>query len=338
MQTTILASGFLRTTGLCFLVVFMTVATTATTATAALRAVLSIGTNTVRLLIVADEEAGALSLLEHHALGTRLGEGLGQDGDLQLAAMERTLEACLQFATIARERGALLECIATSVLRRARNADNFAHRFEASVRAPLVVIDGEREAAWGFAGAVAQDRPPGRTAMLDIGGGSTECAIGTAGIVETAISCEIGTVRLTEAFPALSGSAPGAPAWRAARAARDVIREALTPLRGQGLVNEMRAVAGTPCTLAALVVGAAQQSIRGRMLDRPTTERLLAQLLDCDLAARRALPGILPQRADILAAGALLLLGALDALGIERARVETNDLLLGYLLSSRPLG
>jgi exopolyphosphatase/guanosine-5'-triphosphate,3'-diphosphate pyrophosphatase len=70
-------------------------------------------------------------------------------------------------------------------------------------------------------------------------------------------------------------------------------------------------------------------------LMRATVDDVVRRLLDLTLEERRALPGMLPQRADIIVAGALVLSESLRALGVEAGRLEQNDLLLGYLAMRR---
>jgi exopolyphosphatase/guanosine-5'-triphosphate,3'-diphosphate pyrophosphatase len=305
-----------------------------------LRAVLSIGTNTVRVLVVVDRANGRLEEIEHHAIGTRLGEGLAERGVLSEAAMGRTLDAAKTIAARARSHGASLVCIATSAMRRAENAGVFAERLQAVTGAPLRIIDGTEEAAASFRGATYGDAlgEAHRIAVLDIGGGSTECAVGSGGVVEDSVSLEIGTVRLTERFPGLNGSVPGASAREAAQAARAFVARGLTPFAAFAEVRELRAVAGSPATIAAIATGSDVEKVRGVRLTREIVESTLEHLLAASLEERRVMPGMLPQRADVLVAGAILLGEAMDALGCEETLVETNDLLLGYLLRHAAFG
>jgi exopolyphosphatase/guanosine-5'-triphosphate,3'-diphosphate pyrophosphatase len=297
------------------------------------RALISLGTNTVRLL-VAREAGGTLEQLEHLAEGTRLGEGVRESGRLAPAAVARTLAVVARFRDVALRYDATLAAIATSALRRARDAAAFAERFESLAGVPLQVIDGLTEAAASFAGATYGVPSSERVAVLDVGGGSTECATGCAGRLEAAVSCEIGSVRVSEVFPALTGGEPGPPARAAAEAARIVVREALAPLLELPKAAMLRAVAGTPATLAALETASDVERVRGYRLTRAAVEAWLGRLLDVPLAARRAFPGMIAQRADILPGGALIVSEALGLLGCDAAVVETNDLLLGYLLDS----
>jgi exopolyphosphatase/guanosine-5'-triphosphate,3'-diphosphate pyrophosphatase len=295
--------------------------------------VVSLGTNTVRLLVVSADGDRGLAQIEHRQIGTRLGEGLGDAGDLQPEAMARTLAAAREFAEVARSHGAVVCAIATSAMRRAANAADFVKRLDAEAGLSLEILDGTAEAEASFRGATyGTVVGGGRTAVLDIGGGSTECAVGSAGVLEAARSVEIGSVRLTEAFPDLSGAKPGAPAREAARSARRWLGEKLAPLGELRPVDTLLAVAGTALTIGAVAFDSHVDRVAGGILTRETLDATVDRLLDLDLEARRLLPGMLPQRADVLAGGGLIASESLRILGVASARLESNDLLLGHLV------
>ncbi len=304
-----------------------------------LRALISLGTNTVRLLVVRDEPGRELEQIEHDQIGTRLGEGLADSGAFAPAAVERTLAAVATFAARARTCGASLAGIATSAMRRADDADAFAERFAEVAGVSLVVIAGQTEAEASFLGAThGADLGGARIAVLDIGGGSTECAAGSAGRLDAATSLELGSVRVAERFPDLRGTSPGDAARAAAGRARIDIARILAPLAAFAPVAQLRCVAGTPLTIAAVAFASHVDRVSGRTLSLATIDATIDRLLDLDLGARRALPGMLPQRADVLAAGGLILSESLRALGVDEALLESNDLLLGYLAMTRPRG
>jgi exopolyphosphatase/guanosine-5'-triphosphate,3'-diphosphate pyrophosphatase len=297
------------------------------------RAVISLGTNTARLLVARDEADGRIVQLEHRQIGTRLGEGLHEDGTLAPQAVERTLAAVMEFVAVARERHASLASIATSAVRRASDARAFAARMASLTGVPLQILAGRREAEASFRGATYELPHDGsRIAVVDVGGGSTECAIGRDGRLDAARSIEIGSVRVAECFPELMGTAPVALARAAADGARAAIAEALAPLGALPPVERVRCVAGTPMTVAAVLAASHVDRVSGTTLSRADLDATIARLLELTLAERRALPGMLAQRADILPAGGLILSEALRLLGAESGVLEANDLLLGFLL------
>jgi exopolyphosphatase/guanosine-5'-triphosphate,3'-diphosphate pyrophosphatase len=260
---------------------------------------------------------------------------LSESGKLNARAMERTLRAVAEFVARSKAHQAQLSSIATSAVRRADNAAEFGERMRALTSVELRVLEGEHEAAASFRGAMYGAPHDGAVrAVLDIGGGSTEFATGRDARLERAGSVEIGSVRITERFPDLAGNVPGTRARAAAAQARRAIAHELEFLKTFEPVIEVRAVAGTPLTLGAIAFASSVDKVSGRALSRANLDALIERLLDLPLAERRVVPGMLAQRADILPGGGLILSEALRLLGIAEARLESNDLLLGYLLEA----
>ncbi len=296
---------------------------------------MSFGSNTVRLLIVRDGPGGGVEQIEHRQTGTRLGEELRDGGTLAPEAVRRTLDAAAEFAHAAHEYGAELVCIATSAVRRTSDRAAFARRVLDVTGAPLRVLTGEEEAAASYRGATDGAPHEGRRiGVLDIGGGSTEIAIGCDGTLLETGSLEIGSVRVAERFPALLGGAPGAPARNAARGARAYVAEMLASLGTLEPVETLVCVAGTPLTIGALNAASHVDEVSGSTLERAELDGTIARLLDLDLDERRVLAGMLAQRADIIVGGALVLSEAMRILGVASGRLEANDLLLGVLLAA----
>jgi exopolyphosphatase / guanosine-5'-triphosphate,3'-diphosphate pyrophosphatase len=267
-----------------------------------------------------------------------LGAGLLERGALEPHAMQRTLAAIEEFMARVSAHDARVACIATSAMRRASNGAEFSQRVEAATGAEPQVLSGWEEAALSFAGATygTDAAGDGRVAVLDIGGGSTEIAVGRGGKLESATSLEIGAVRLAERFPATMGAAPPLLARVAGAQARAAAAQALASLTTFAPVSDLRAVGGTPLALSAVMSGTAVQSASGCVLTLSAIDEMIAWLLTLDLRARRVLPGMVAQRADILPAGGLILSESLRALGLDSAIAEANDLLLGYLLRTGP--
>jgi exopolyphosphatase/guanosine-5'-triphosphate,3'-diphosphate pyrophosphatase len=300
----------------------------------AIQAVISLGTNTTRLLVVRRLSGGTLQQLDARQVGTRLGEGLRDGGPLSEAGAERTLAAAAEFMRSVREHDAEPFAIATSAMRRASDGEAFAARMRRLTGVALQVLSGRAEAEASFRGATyGVAAPPGRVAVLDVGGGSTECAVGSGGRLEAGDSVEIGSVRISERFTDLMGAAPGARAHAAAAAARTEIAARLTAFARFAPVVQARCVAGTAMTLGAVTFASDVDRVSGLTLPRAALDATLERLLDLDLEARRALPGMLAQRADIIVGGGLILSEALRLVGLEEGILEENDLLLGFLLS-----
>jgi exopolyphosphatase/guanosine-5'-triphosphate,3'-diphosphate pyrophosphatase len=295
------------------------------------RGLISIGTNSTRAL-VADLDAQPPATLLARSTGTRIGQGLKERGHLDDAAMQRTLDAIAEHVAAVREQTGDLRAIATSALRRADNAQAFADRVQALVGAPLRTISGDQEAACSFAGAVSgvEGSSGARFGVLDVGGGSSEYAVGEKADSPTVVSCEIGAVRLTEQLPELAGDRGVVGEAVVQRAAR-IAGEALAPAVAAAGAESLVLVGGSATTACWLERGNRGPFTYDR-LSRRDVRKWIARLAETPLEQRKRLPGMNPQRADILLAGLLIVDAFLGAVACDGAVVSTNDVLLGYLL------
>ncbi len=299
------------------------------------RALFSIGTNSTRLLVLHD--GGERIAAESR--GTRIGTGIGETGTLDPAARERTLAAIDEYVEIARSLGvSAIDSTATSALRRANDGDAFAAQAAARIGIAPRVLSGAEEATYSFLGATASREGDDAIAVLDVGGGSTELAIDVPreararGAVARTSSVEIGAVRLSERHRALLGErALDDDQRRALEAeARADAATVLGPLAANRAFGELIVVGGTAFTAAAMIAGGVRDGVTMTHAD---CLRLIGDLLARDLGARKAMPDIRPQRADILPAGLIVIDEACRVLGVDRFTVSEADLLLGYLTS-----
>ncbi len=272
------------------------------------------------------------------AIGTRIGEGLGPRGHLGEEPMQRTVDAIGQLHRAVRGHYLKLFAIATSAVRRADNGDQFCARVQAELGVPPRVLDGDQEAVASYRGAItafgALDGEP--VGVIDMGGGSTEYAVGSGPEPKQFMSCEIGAVRLTEAVPELAGR-DGAVAVGTIERARAIAREALEPIRDYPTIERLAFVGGTATTVASIVRGC-KGKIASFTLTRANLQEVLARLCGMMLEERKNVVGMKPQRADILPAGIIVLDTVLDIVKCEMVVATTADLLLGFLLQQRDSG
>jgi len=296
-----------------------------------IRGLISIGTNSTRALVARLSDGRAQTLL-HRSTGTRIGEGLRERGHLDEAAMQRTLGAIGDHAAAIREHTQRFEIIATSALRRADNEGEFDERVRALTGSGVRIISGEEEAACSYTGALSgiTATPSQRFGVLDVGGGSSEYAVGTKAHCERMVSCEIGAVRLTERFPKLSTGPVDATVLNEAA---EFARVALEPALRLQTVESLVFVGGSATTTVSLVRGA-REPFEYRPLSITHITEWIQRLADTPLNERRRLPGMNPQRADILLAGLIIIaqVAARNTSAGSTPIVSTNDVLLGYLL------
>jgi exopolyphosphatase/guanosine-5'-triphosphate,3'-diphosphate pyrophosphatase len=138
---------------------------------------------------------------------------------------------------------------------------------------------------------------------------------------------------LTEQFPDLAGNVQGDPARAAAANARRAAAAALPALVSFPPVGEVLAVAGTPLTLGAVILNSTVDNVSRQTVSRRQIDDAIEMLLNLPLAGRKRVPGMLPQRADVLPAGGIIISEALALLNTDSAKLESDDLLLGFLLS-----
>jgi exopolyphosphatase/guanosine-5'-triphosphate,3'-diphosphate pyrophosphatase len=272
--------------------------------------------------------------------GTRLGAGLQQAGRLDVAARERTLAAIADYMQIVRRHRAPIACIATSAMRRAADGADFTAAVRSLTGAEPHILSGDEEATYSFLGAThahGGDEPVG---VLDVGGGSTELAIDVPAAAQRRAtvaythSAEVGAVRLAERHPELLGAValPVAERERVLSEARADAATLLAPFAAAPPATRLIVVGGTAFTAAAMIAAA---PLRDGVTMNPAQRAALQDaLLSRDLEARKALPFIRPQRADILPAGIAIIDEACRILGLADVEVSVDDLLAGYLHSA----
>jgi len=296
--------------------------------------VISVGTNSTRVLL-ADVALDVPRVTVAAAIGTRIGEGLGEGGALGEEPMRRTIDAIAQLHRRIRGHYVRLFAITTSALRRASNGETFLERVHAMLGVPMRVLTGEEEAEASYRGAITALAPlrGERVGVIDMGGGSTEYAVGTDSKPERVVSSEIGAVRVTEALPALAGR-DGAVTEETLERARGMARDALEAMRACDSVARAALVGGSATTAAAILRGR-RGPLTAYSLSRDDLQRLIARLCAMPLDERKRIAGMKPQRADILPAGLVLLDAALETAGLGEAVATTSDLLMGVLLQHR---
>ncbi len=294
------------------------------------------GTNSIRLLIAERGEDGRLVDLDRRTEIVRLGQGVDATGEFHPDALTRTFAAVDGYAGVVRAAGVGPErtrFVATSAARDARNRQAFFDGISARLGVLPEVVTGDEEARLSFSGALSRVRPDGEPVLvMDIGGGSTELIVGTAaGALVSAVSLDIGSVRLTERF------LPDSPPVRADLDRATAYVDGLLDSSGVdfGGVGAWIGVAGTATTLAGVHLGLERydrELVHGCRLSSVVLAQMFTDLSRRSVAEIRALPSMHPQRADVVTAGALIAERVAARLPVDGLVVSESDILDGIAL------
>ncbi len=291
-------------------------------------AIIDIGSNSVRMVVFEKTSRFAFHLLHEIKSPVRISQGAYENaGKLQNDAQDRAIAAFKDFLSIAHSyKVRKILCVATSAVRDASNRSDFLSRAKKELKLSIKIIDGEKEAYFG--GLACANLLAKTDAMtIDIGGGSTECACLSDGVVLQGHSLNIGTVRLKELFFD-KGDIEGAKAY---------IDEAIATLPAKD-ANHIIGVGGTFRALSNAIMkreGYVFDKLHGYHFDAKIMIDFGKRILDSDEDELKEL-GIKPSRLDIIKSGTLILLRIIKHFGVVkltasgvgvREGVYLNDLL-----------
>lgn len=288
-------------------------------------AAIGIGSNSLRMLL-AEIQNGELHRLKRYREGMRTFAALDENGNIIPSMICQACEKVGQFVSEARSAGAeTVHIFATSAIRDAKNQAEFLEKLEQAVQLPVEVCPGELEARLSYIGSTGKE-PSG---LIDIGGGSTEIAIGKGMNVREAVSLQLGAVRL---FRCLTIS-DEATAEKALEEAKKIIRPVTARFQAQEKLQWV-GVGGTFTLAAALaqqIPWNEKEKIHQYRLAQEKVRAILTFLAPMTVEERLALPSMQPNRADIAAHGMAILLACMEELDIGVITVSEYGNLEGYL-------
>jgi exopolyphosphatase / guanosine-5'-triphosphate,3'-diphosphate pyrophosphatase len=268
-------------------------------------AAIDLGTNSIRLIVVEVLADGTYRVLDEEREMTRLGQGLERSGRLAPEALEKSLEAVGKMKAIADGFGVTeLRAAATSAVREAENGAAFRREAWRRHRVRIEVIAPDEEAQLAFQSAVRRFPLDGRAvAVVDIGGGSLEVVLSAGSVVDQVHSLPLGAVRLTEKY--LRSDPVRDKHWTKLRRAIDgsIQRKIGKP---PFTVEVIVGSGGTFTALGGMVRferEGHEGNPHGYAVTRAEVTRMLARFLEVPEPQRRQIPGMPPQRADIIVAG-----------------------------------
>ena len=316
------------------------------------RAVIDVGTNSIKLLVAEVGVDGVRPLLEQSEQ-TRLGSGFYETHQLKSDAIAQTASAVARFAAAARTHGAgSVRIIATSAARDALNrAELLAvidsrlsaeSQGEGALAVPKVeIISGDDEAELVFRGVMTdpklQDR---RLLILDVGGGSTEFIVGAGEHHEFQQSFDLGSVRLLEKLK--PADPPRADDLRKCRA---FLKSFFDTHIGPAIESFLRdkhdlvlvGTGGTTTILARMekqLKSFERDEIEGTLLHAERISFWMERLWQLPLAERKQITGLPPNRADIVPMGVAIYEAVLEHFRLREVYVSTRGLRFGALVGS----
>jgi len=295
---------------------------------------IDIGTNTILMLIADVDSSGAIRVVrDEHAIA-RLGKGVDENRIILPETFERVLAYLSEYKRIyEREHSKKVIACGTSALRDAANSREFIEFVKDRLGITVSILSGDEEADLTYLGGISEFLEPNSSqqfVVLDIGGGSTEVVSGQGTTVTSKTSLDIGSVRLTERF--LKTSPPSAA--RIEEVQRYVNDHAARlPEFSEGA--RTIGVAGTLTTLAAIDLQLGEYDrgrVSGHVLTLDVIRKIFDRLKGKRLDELKTIPQIVPQRADIILAGILILIETMNRMGVDRITASDRGLRYGMVL------
>jgi len=301
-------------------------------------AALDVGTNSIRLLVVSVRpEDHSFTVVSDRKEVVRLGEGEYARNLMTPEAMDRAATVISRFAEVARGFGAEeILAVATSAVREAENRDIFLERVRRESGLDVRVISGVEEARLVYLGVAAGLTLDGQKALfMDVGGGSTELAVGDRLKHDLLESLKLGTIRLTNRFLG-DGSRPVSRKKYALlqEYVRAVAVHAVRKVTSAGF-DLMVGSSGTAVNLGEMVAAARGErpaTMRRYTITLREIQRIREALCRLPLEERRKVPGIKPERADIMVAGVAVIETLMQETGSEELQISEQGLRDGLVI------
>lgn len=293
-----------------------------------MRAIIDIGTNSVRLLMAEKDEKGEWKTLRKELRSTRLGEGMTDKATIGQGAKERTLSAVGEFTAMAKLEGAEdIFAYGTSIMRDASNGEEFADEVTAASGVPVRILSGKEEAYYSYIGAAGTSGVI--TSVVDIGGGSTEICVGFGTDVGARHSFRLGCVRCSKQFDTTT-----------ARGRGELKKHCFTLFRETDLMESMRnvkrwiGVGGTITSLASMLQELEvydSSKVQDYVIHPEDVSEILEKLSQMSYDDKCHMKGLLPSRADIIVAGVVILDSLMEYFALSEITVSDRDLSEGLL-------
>ncbi len=302
-------------------------------------AVIDMGSNSWRLVVYSHEAGSWWALTDEIREATRVGEHMGDERTLKPEPIDRALHTAAVFASFCRAAGIdRVDAVATSAIRDAVNRDELLDAIEERTGLRVRVISGHEEAWYGYL-AIGNSTTLTDGFGIEMGGGSVQLMRLDGRELAASESLPLGSVTMSEAY--LPGEKAPAKAMKALR--RHVAGEIGRPgwWTGGGRLAGIGGSVRNLATAAAKRIDYPDIDIQGFELTRGALAELIELLASKPASKRASVPGIKPDRADVILGGALVLDACMEAGGFDVVEVSEAGLREGVffadLLGDPPL-
>ncbi|MEA2442098.1 MAG: exopolyphosphatase / guanosine-5-triphosphate,3-diphosphate pyrophosphatase [Thermoleophilaceae bacterium] len=285
------------------------------------------GSNSFRLVVYGYEPGRYWQHVDEIREAVRVGQGMGDEGVLKPEPMERAVRTAEVFGSFCQATGIDdVTTVATSAIRSARNGDELLARIKAESGLEPRVIDEAEEARYGYL-AIANSTTIEDGFGIDIGGGSVQVMRLDSRQLTASDSWRLGAVQVSEAF--LPGEGEASP--KQLKALRKHVKQEVesadwftqgdtkTSPRAVGIGGTIRNLASA----AERRAGLPETDAQGYLLTRDALEELIEDLAGMAAQKRGGVPGIKPDRGDVILGGAVVLGALMDNANI--AELEATD-------------
>ncbi len=299
-------------------------------------AAIDIGTHSIRCIVVEACGDSGYRILDDEKAVVRLGAGLYRSGAICPQSWQAAGEALSRMRRIAEGFGVrAIEAVATSAVRKAVNGQDFLDDMLQRGGFPIRLIGGEEEAELAALSAWRHfDMAQSRHALLDIGGGSAEIVLATGDHIEEIHSLEAGAIFMTDQFlsrePILK-----ADLKRLQKYLSKQTHKLLAPREFQ--LQQLVGSGGTVTNIGRAVMAQRNESfdsVHGYEVLHSDLVHLLAMLARMTPGERAAVPGISPERGDIIVAGVAVVEGLMRSLGANLLKINARGIREGLIIRS----
>ena len=295
-------------------------------------AVIDVGTNSVKFHIAERDANGDMRKVVDRAEMTRLGEGLGERGDIGPEAIDRTASAIADMVREAQQNGVrAIAAVGTAGLRLARNSASLVAAIRARTGVAIEVISGEEEGRLAYlAVKTGLGVPESSLVVFDTGGGSSQFTFGRGSHVDERFSVDVGAVRYTERYGLDNVVSTAVLNDALAAIAKDLSR-----IEGRPTPDVLVGMGGAVTNITAVkhrLKSYDPDIVQGTTLERAEIDRQIELYRSRDSAERRAIVGLQPKRADVILAGACIVRTVMDKLHQDAVIVSDRGLRHGLLV------